>query len=50
MRLGRTGWGVIARAGSAIEVQRSNGSNFVVTVDDAETGAGLLTSLAARVR
>ena len=50
VRLGRSGWGVIARAGSAIEVQRTNGSNFVVTVDDAETGAGLLSSLAARAR
>ena len=50
IRLGRSGWGVIARAGSAIEVQRTNGSNFVVTVDDAETGAGLLSSLAARAR
>lgn len=50
VRLGRSGWGVIARAGSAIEVQRTNGSNFVVTVDDADTAAGLLTSMAVRSR
>jgi hypothetical protein len=48
VRFGRTGWGVITRSGSAIEVQRSTGANFVVTVDDAETAAGLLTGLARR--
>jgi hypothetical protein len=48
VRFGRTGWGVIARTGPAIEVQRSNGANFVVTVDDAGTAAGLLTTLAQR--
>jgi len=48
VRFGRTGWGVITRSGSAIEVQRSTGSNFVVTVDDAATAAGLLTTLARR--
>lgn len=50
VRIGRAGWGVIARAGSAIEVQRTTGSNFVVTVDDAETAAGFLTALSARAR
>lgn len=49
VRFGRSGnWGVIARAGEAIEVQRRTGANFVVTVDDAATGAGLLTALAHR--
>ncbi len=49
VRFGRSGnWGVITRAGSAIEVQRHSGANFVVTVDDAATAAGLLTSLARR--
>jgi len=49
VRFGRSGnWGVITRAGTAIEVQRRSGANFVVTVDDAATGAGLLTSLARR--
>jgi hypothetical protein len=49
VRFGRSGnWGVITRAGSAIEVQRRSGANFVVTVDDAATGAGLLTGLARR--
>ena len=49
VRFGRSGnWGVITRAGSAIEVQRVSGPNFVVTVDDAATGAGLLTALARR--
>lgn len=40
---GRTG--VIMRAGEAIEVTRNNGKRFVVTVDDAETGAGVLAAL-----
>jgi hypothetical protein len=49
IRIGRTGsWGVVARSGEAIEVQRRHGTPFVVTVDDAATGAGLLTSLARR--
>lgn len=48
VRFGRNGWGVITRSGSAIEVQRTTGSNFVVTVDDAGTAAGLLTTLARR--
>lgn len=37
--------GIIMRAGSAIEVTRDNGKRFVVTVDDAETGAGVLAAL-----
>jgi hypothetical protein len=50
VRLGRSGgWGVIVRTGEAIEVDRHKGAPFVVTVDDAATGAGLLTSLARRV-
>ena len=44
--------GVILRAGSGIEVTASSGKRFVVAVDDAETGAGviaaLLTQLTAR--
>lgn len=44
----RGNWGVITRGGEAIEVQRRNGANVVVTVDDAATGAGLLTTLARR--
>jgi hypothetical protein len=51
IRTGRAGnWGVVTRAGEAIEVQRRSGANFVVTVDDAATGAGLLTSLARRTQ
>lgn len=37
--------GVILRAGSAIEVTVSSGKRFVVTVDDAETGAGVIAGL-----
>lgn len=48
IRFGRTGWGVIARSGGAIEVQRGSASSFIVTVDDAETGARLLAGLAQR--
>jgi hypothetical protein len=40
--------GIILRAGDAIEVARANGRRLVVTVDDAETGAGLLQALADR--
>lgn len=39
--------GVILRAGEAIEVTQSNGKRFVVTVDDAATGAGVLAALVA---
>lgn len=41
------GFGVVARSGSAIEVLRRDGRRFVVTVDDAETGAALLAAYAA---
>ncbi|NLF05694.1 MAG: DUF1648 domain-containing protein [Actinomycetales bacterium] len=42
--------GVVLRSGPGIEVQRTGGRRFVVTVDDAETGAALLNTLAARSR
>ncbi len=42
--------GVVLRSGPAIEVHRTGGRRFVVTVDDAETGAALLNALAARSR
>lgn len=49
MRLGADRrFGIILRAGEAIEVARSNGRRLVVTVDDAGTGAGLLEALTAR--
>ncbi|MWB97008.1 DUF1648 domain-containing protein [Agromyces seonyuensis] len=41
-------FGVVLRTGPAIEVDRANGRQFVVTVDDAETGARLLQALADR--
>ncbi len=37
--------GIILRAGEGIEVTQSNGKRFVVTVDDAKTGAGVLAAL-----
>lgn len=40
--------GVVLHSGAAIQVARRSGKTFVVTVDDAETGAALLTALAAR--
>lgn len=40
-------FGVVLRAGEAIEVTRANGKRFVVTVDDAGTGAALLEALIA---
>lgn len=45
---GRTG--VVVRSGCALEVTRSTGGVFVVTVDDATTAAALINSLADRVR
>ena len=45
---GRTG--VILRSGPALQVTRTGGRTFVVTVDDAPTGAALLNTLAARAR
>lgn len=40
--------GIIMRNGAAIEVTRRDGSRFVVTVDDAATGAGVLAGAIAR--
>ncbi|MGV8965544.1 MAG: DUF1648 domain-containing protein [Cellulomonas sp.] len=45
---GRTG--VILRSGLALQVTRTGGRTFVVTVDDAQTGAALLNTLATRAR
>ena len=45
---GRTG--IVLRSGDTLEVTRSGGAVFVVTVDDAGTGAALLNTLADRVR
>ena len=42
--------GVVVRGGEAIVVERSGGRRFVVTVDDAATGAALLNSFAERAR
>jgi hypothetical protein len=43
--------GIIMRAGPAIQVTRASGQRFVVTVDDAETGASVLAAVvAARTR
>ena len=48
-RLGLDGrFGIVLHAGEAIQVVRRRGRTFVVTVDDAATGAGLLAALAAR--
>lgn len=41
-------FGVVLRTGPAIAVTRRSGKQFVVTVDDAKTGASLLGALAAR--
>ena len=40
--------GIVTRRGEALDVQRRNGRALVVTVDDAGTAAGLLTTLSAR--
>lgn len=45
---GRTG--VVVRRGEAIAVERTGGRRFVVTVDDAATGAALLNTFAERAR
>jgi hypothetical protein len=42
------GSGVILRSGEALIVTRASGRTFTVTVDDAETGARLLTGLLER--
>jgi len=44
----RRRFGVVLRTGEAIEVQRRSGKRFVVTVDDAGTGAALLEALIER--
>lgn len=44
------GFGVVMRKGPAIRVRRTNGTVFTVTVDDAETGAALLTAETERAR
>jgi hypothetical protein len=50
IRYSAIGWGVVVRGGAAIEVNREGRSPFIVTVDDAETGAALLTAIARRAR
>ncbi len=42
--------GVVVRKGEAIAVERTGGRRFVVTVDDAATGAALLNTYAQRAR
>jgi len=50
-RVGRGGRvGVVLRSGDALEVRRTGDRVAVVTVDDAETGAALLNTLADRAR
>lgn len=50
-RLGRRGrTGVVVRSGEALEVTRTGGRRFVVTVDDALDAAALLNTLAQRAR
>ncbi|GAA5197277.1 DUF1648 domain-containing protein [Microbacterium jejuense] len=41
-------FGIVLRAGEALEVTRRNGRRFVVTVDDAGTAAALLEALVQR--
>ena len=40
--------GVILRPGPSIEVTQTNGKQFIVTVDDAATGAGVLAALVTK--
>lgn len=40
--------GVVLRTGSALEVTRTNGRRFVVTVDDAQTAAAVLATAARK--
>ncbi|KUL22341.1 hypothetical protein [Actinoplanes awajinensis] len=50
-RVGRGGRvGVVLRSGAGLLVERTGGRSFVVTVDDAATGAALLNTLADRSR
>ncbi len=44
------GRGVIIRSGQALVVTRRSGQRFTVTVDDAETAAGLLSAVASKAR
>ncbi|WP_447943220.1 DUF1648 domain-containing protein [Microbacterium aurum] len=49
MRWAPTGrFGIVLRSGDALRVQRRSGRSATVTVDDAETAAGLLSALASR--
>lgn len=51
LRIGRAGrTGLILRSGPSLQVTRTGGRTVVVTVDNAETGAALLNTLAARTR
>jgi len=43
-------FGIVLRAGEALEATRRNGRRFVVTVDDAETAAALLEALVQQAR
>ncbi|MGV8883796.1 MAG: DUF1648 domain-containing protein [Rhodoglobus sp.] len=45
--LGR--FGIVTRAGEAIEIRRTNGKHLIVTVDDASSAAALLNALRTRV-
>jgi hypothetical protein len=50
-RVGRDGRvGYVVRAGEGVQVARTGGRRFVVTVDDAATAAALLTTLVDRER
>ena len=42
--------GIVMRKGEGIEVVHSGGKRLVVTVDDAETAAALLNTMADRAR
>lgn len=43
-------FGIVLRAGEALQVTRRDGRRFTVTVDDAATAAALLEALSSRVR
>ncbi|WP_127819673.1 DUF1648 domain-containing protein [Microbacterium sp. CPCC 204701] len=43
-------FGVVLRTGEGLEVRRTTGRSFVVTVDDAATGAALLQALVERAK
>ncbi|MCC2319376.1 DUF1648 domain-containing protein [Cellulomonas chengniuliangii] len=50
-RVGSSGRvGIVVRQGAALQVTRTGGRVYVVTVDDAATGAALLNTLTARTR